>query len=163
MLLCYLYKSTLKSELKNGQKMAQKKSLQKKYVQKTTIKKQRLPPFHSIQFLILYLRTFAYSIMLMRQVQKHFLQIRFLHTLHLWKIGNAYSGENPISAGWIISDDVIVHKSSLSVMLPERKLFIRKQLDVIVSYTTMAKKICYLILTIITCFTMTYCFIIFIS
>ena len=123
MLLCYLYKSTLKSELNNGQKMAQKKSLQKKYVQKTTIKKQRLPPFHSIQFLILYLRTFAYSIMLMRQVQKHFLQIRFLHTLHLWKIGNAYSGENPISAGWIISDDVIVHKISLPVMLPERKLF----------------------------------------
>ena len=61
--------------------------------------------------------------MLMRQVQKHFLQIRFLHTLHLWKIGNAYSGENPISAGWIISDDVIVHKISLPVMLPERKLF----------------------------------------
>ena len=40
--------------------------------------------------------------------------------------GNAYSSENPISAGWVISDDVIVHKSSSSVMLPERKLFYRK-------------------------------------
>ena len=31
--------------------MAQKKSLQKKYVQKTTIKKQRLPPYCSIKSL----------------------------------------------------------------------------------------------------------------
>ena len=109
--------------------MAQKKSLHKRYVQKTIIKKQGLPQFRSIQFLILYLRTFTYSIMLMRQVQKHFQQIKFLHMIS--------SKPAPmemlimvrilrISAGWIISDDVIVHKSSLSVMLPERNLFYRK-------------------------------------
>ena len=40
--------------------------------------------------------------------------------------GNPYSSENPISAGWVISNDVIVHKFSSSIMLPEMKLFYRK-------------------------------------
>ena len=62
-----------------------------------------------------------YSTMLMRQVQKHFLQIWFLHMIP--------SKPAPIEMFivvrilWVISDDVIVHKSSSSVMLPERKLF----------------------------------------
>ena len=63
--------------------------------------------------------------------------------------GNPYSNENPISAGWVISNDVVVHKFS-SVTFTEAKFSITKPLGAIVGSIMMDKKISYSTLTIVT-------------
>ena len=40
------------------------------------------------------------------------------------KHGNIYSSEDPITSGWFLSNDVVIHKFSSSVMLCDRKLFL---------------------------------------
>ena len=79
---CVICTSQHWNHTEESAKMAQKISLQKKYVcTESNNKETEITSISFNKFLILYLGTFAYSIILMRQVQKCFLQIRFLHMI----------------------------------------------------------------------------------